>query len=722
MPVTAEFLADFSSFERGTKEAATALEGLEGKTADFSKEFTDAFAGADIKKLLSDPVGGATTAMEGLIGTLSPFAQGAIALAGSVAVVGGAAYKLASWSAEAAANLGDLADKTGITVPSLSRLSDAADVAGTDIGALSNVVYEMQKRMGEHPTAFATALNEIGLEFRSFKELKPEQQLLAIADGLQKQLDPVERLQTGNALLGKQYKEMAPSLYDLADAMALTAGIDPLTEADAAAAEQFKMEVAALTLQLKALAREIGLTIIPAFNDFFKALRDPDGVLAGFLAGWRTTKEVLGFVGDAMGLVTGDFVSMGPPVAGADAAVDQFNQTVEANALQMPDAAEGLKRLAEMAKEDEKAMRAAEAEEKKFTAAMIELEAAGKGWEGTLAGINGEVVAAVKYYLEAGVAQGTLATAYGLTDGQIRAVAASLKAEQDTLKETTRLETDRATSLQQLWVDYDTAVRASSDRTTQSRIDDAWRAADAQILAMAQAQTLTEEAYAVIQATATRTAENIAREALTQDEYSRAHYEQLATRAQTAYDQAKAASGQYTEARLEQLRREAEAAQTTLENWETAADAALTGITGAAEQATGALQRTTGALKELTLEEAKRKRYEETGINEPGFGYKSPWGPTGLGGSVPNYGQQEVERFGGRYVIDAMGNVVAELERKYGAGGFLGYGYRSKADEQRAMNQIIINGSVLGNKEEIARVVGDAIAGAYRGGGNRLPV
>jgi hypothetical protein len=44
-----------------------------------------------------------------------------------------------------------------------------------------------------------------------------------------------------------------------------------------------------------------------------------------------------------------------------------------------------------------------------------------------------------------------------------------------------------------------------------------------------------------------------------------------------------------------------------------------------------------------------------------------------------------------------------------------------RASTARAVN-ITINGSVLGNKDEIARVVGDSVMGSYRSGGSRVPV
>ena len=60
---------------------------------------------------------------------------------------------------------------------------------------------------------------------------------------------------------------------------------------------------------------------------------------------------------------------------------------------------------------------------------MIELNSVGVGWQGTLNTINGSVVEAIKFYLAAGVSQSELATAYGLTAAQVKAVASALTDE-----------------------------------------------------------------------------------------------------------------------------------------------------------------------------------------------------------------------------------------------------------------------------------------------------
>jgi hypothetical protein len=94
---------------------------------------------------------------------------------------------------------------------------------------------------------------------------------------------------------------------------------------------------------------------------------------------------------------------------------------------------EWLKKRRGALEEDEKAQKANAEEQKKlnieaerWALIMAELNSAGGHWSETLEGINGQVVEAVKFYLEAGVAQGTLATAYGLTATQVKAISSAL--------------------------------------------------------------------------------------------------------------------------------------------------------------------------------------------------------------------------------------------------------------------------------------------------------
>jgi hypothetical protein len=133
-------------------------------------------------------------------------------------------------------------------------------------------------------------------------------------------------------------------------------------------------------------------------------------------------------------------------------------------------------------------------ESKAVSDAMVELDSAGKGWQGTLATINGDVVEAVKWYLEAGVSQKALATAFGLTDTQVKAVDASLKDLTATEKETDRVlaEFDKEQAARKK--EGDTEIRkAAADLTdfqmkqaldtTSYQVMKVWETADAQVKA-----------------------------------------------------------------------------------------------------------------------------------------------------------------------------------------------------------------------------------------------
>jgi len=117
------------------------------------------------------------------------------------------------------------------------------------------------------------------------------------------------------------------------------------------------------------------------------------------------------------------------------------------------------------------------------------------------------------------------------------------------------------------WAGYAAAVSAASHDTTQKQIDDVYRNADAQIAAMEKAKTGSIQAYTAIQAAADQLAANIKQKTLEEDATTLAHYQLVADKAQAAYAFALANSGQYTDERIKQLQKEAEAATTALANW-----------------------------------------------------------------------------------------------------------------------------------------------------------
>src|SRR6185295_4198865 len=94
-----------------------------------------------------------------------------------------------------------------------------------------------------------------------------------------------------------------------------------------------------------------------------------------------------------------------------------------------------LKEIETALDDDAKAIKKLTEDLKPFTDAMVEVNSAGIGWQGTLDTIDGTVVEAIKFYEAAGVSQKALAIAYGLTDAQVKSVGSSLRAEADATRD-----------------------------------------------------------------------------------------------------------------------------------------------------------------------------------------------------------------------------------------------------------------------------------------------
>jgi hypothetical protein len=90
------------------------------------------------------------------------------------------------------------------------------------------------------------------------------------------------------------------------------------------------------------------------------------------------------------------------------------------------------------------ATKAAAAETAKWTAVYNEVEAAGTDWRETLESLDPQLVEHIQLKLEAGVAAEKLATAYGLTDQELKAVQTDMQLTNQTLAESARLSTELA--------------------------------------------------------------------------------------------------------------------------------------------------------------------------------------------------------------------------------------------------------------------------------------
>lgn len=171
------------------------------------------------------------------------------------------------------------------------------------------------------------------------------------------------------------------------------------------------------------------------------------GLAAGAaLGGWKLGRLIAEFfdLDKAIGSATAKMLGWGDLVGaeagakqdtinaairrGADATIN-YADAISFNTKKVQENQAALKEKVKTDKEAEDSLKKLIAEQERWALIMGELNTAGVNWFATLRGIDGEVVEAVKFYLNAGVAQSTLATAYALTAVQVKAVATAMSEE-----------------------------------------------------------------------------------------------------------------------------------------------------------------------------------------------------------------------------------------------------------------------------------------------------
>ena len=315
--------AEFTKATNAINAQRDALKGAEGGWQSFVKGF-------NIQSAISDPMGAAKGAAFALSESIGGVTLAAAAGVASLVAIGGAAFKLASSAAAVGAGLDDMADKTGMSVPALSRLQNAAKVAGSDLGTLTNAVFMVEQRMGQGGKKWDEAIARMGLSTEQLREAGPDKLLQTLAAGMAGIEDPALKAATGAAVFGKQYKEMASVLPDLAAAFKLTNDIEPWTAEQAAEAEAFEMQLSSLVVHAEAFGMSVGRWLIGPIGSFIGITVD--------LVSW-------------LGKTAGELTGILPAIRGVGAAWEYATaaiRTFRGQAEQIPtvtgDAAAGVKK------------------------------------------------------------------------------------------------------------------------------------------------------------------------------------------------------------------------------------------------------------------------------------------------------------------------------------------------------------------------------------------
>jgi uncharacterized protein (DUF433 family) len=445
--------------------------------------------------------------------------------------------------ADGRAAINMLGESAGLTTANLGKMGSAAAIAGSffigwQIGKIINELTGLDKALGDWLSRgsqartqalsqanandlLAKASQIAGHEIRNLAEAE---KVVTAAEAIrrgqfEKGLDAQRRRVEGELLLGRITQEQANAQLAALDAEKRAQDVKAkrmtLTQALAVQEKAFRDEVAATGYSLNELvgilkkdevgfmvwAKQVGLSdetvkrLKDSLQQNTKATKEANTeaerqreLYAEITSAGQTTQATIDGINGAVVEAVRYYLQAG-------VSQEKLAQFYGLTDVQVKAVASSLDKEAE-------AQKKATDEAKKYQDSLELLKDTGDGWRGTLDTINGEVVEAIKYYLDAGVAQEDLARIYGLTEVQLRAVGKALQDQQRSQQITDQSISDT----KELWIEYYGILAENSgrvvdrqlaevDRWKQDQIgklkanDQNWQAHYDAIVAVAQAKT-----------------------------------------------------------------------------------------------------------------------------------------------------------------------------------------------------------------------------------------
>ena len=192
--------------------------------------------------------------LSGALGSLVPLATGA----GLAAMAKGAI--------DAADNMNDLSQKTGVSVESLSKFQQAANASGTSIEGVGAAMIKLNKGLAAGTGPAADALKAIGVSATdaSGKLKTTDAVMLEVADKFKAMPDGAGKTALALQLFGKAGADMIPLLNG--GSKAITDLSATMTGDFAKGADSLNDKLAALQGKLLGLGVQIGTALMPALN------------------------------------------------------------------------------------------------------------------------------------------------------------------------------------------------------------------------------------------------------------------------------------------------------------------------------------------------------------------------------------------------------------------------------------------------------------------------
>lgn len=240
-------------------------------------------------------------------------------------IAGGAAALMAKQIVSDAAALDDLADSTGSSVESLSKLANQAKISGRDFQTLQSLVLRLSAGLNgveDEGTSTARALAALGVTARD-----PVEALNQVALSLNKYADGTAKAALARDIFGKQGPAFLATLKDIAETQNVAATV---TAEQAAKAEELEKAIRRLGVEGTTFKDLVLDGIVPALLRYIEETKEGIRITGGFVSAIAT----LG--------TTNPFASIGEQLADTNAKIRALTENGDmqskwANALGVGD-------------------------------------------------------------------------------------------------------------------------------------------------------------------------------------------------------------------------------------------------------------------------------------------------------------------------------------------------------------------------------------------------
>ncbi len=206
---------------------------------------------------------GASAGLSGALGTLAPL----LSVAGLAGMVKG--------TLDAADNMNDLAQSTGVSVEALSRFNKAAAVSGTNLEGVSKGLVKLNKAMVDAATGgkeSSATFQALGVNVKNADgSLKSaDRVMLEVANRFKAMPDGAAKTTLALRLFGKSGAELVPLLNMGGDAIDKMS--TKMTTAFAQKADEYNDKLAVLGGKVRALGMDLTIALLPALDQITNAL------------------------------------------------------------------------------------------------------------------------------------------------------------------------------------------------------------------------------------------------------------------------------------------------------------------------------------------------------------------------------------------------------------------------------------------------------------------